>query len=334
MRSYQLTFPWSYYILIAMTIQQIYDLALQMGIDADPRGRKRVEALLAKAKKKFADLPEKKKKYVDPEDLNNPYSDSRLLNGQTNTEVKAVLTGIDLSTGEVVLADRLNEKGKDIGLLISHHPDSHALASLHDVMDLQIDMFEISGIPVTTAYALFQERKGIVQRRFGPANHNQTVDAAKLLNFPYMSLHTIWDNLGDKFIKEYLQNRTFDTVGEMLDSICEIPEFIEAIKGKNGPALVSGSMDAPLGKVAVSFTGGTNASTELYIEMAKAGIGTLVEMHVPEDALKELKKRHINVIDCGHMAADSIGANIFLDELEKKGVEIIPCSGLIRVKRV
>jgi len=56
-------------------------------------------------------------------------------------------------------------------------------------------------------------------------------------------------------------------------------------------------------------------------------------MHVPEDAVLELRKLHINIIDCGHMAADSIGANIYLDELEKKGVEVIPCSGLIRVKR-
>ena len=69
------------------------------------------------------------------------------------------------------------------------------------------------------------------------------------------------------------------------------------------------------------------------MEMAKAGVGTIVEMHLPEDALSELKKAHINVIDCGHMAADSIGANLFLDELERKGVSVIPCSGLIRVKR-
>jgi len=25
--------------------------------------------------------------------------------------------------------------------------------------------------------------------------------------------------------------------------------------------------------------------------------------------------------------------NLFLDELEKRGIEVIPCSGLIRVKR-
>jgi len=33
------------------------------------------------------------------------------------------------------------------------------------------------------------------------------------------------------------------------------------------------------------------------------------------------------------MAADSIGANLFLDKLEKRGIEVIPCSGLIRVRR-
>jgi len=33
------------------------------------------------------------------------------------------------------------------------------------------------------------------------------------------------------------------------------------------------------------------------------------------------------------MSSDSIGMNLFLDELEKKGIEIIPCSGMIRVSR-
>ena len=87
------------------------------------------------------------------------------------------------------------------------------------------------------------------------------------------------------------------------------------------------------GKVVVGFTGGTNPSKELYVEMAKAGVGTIVEMHVPEDAVLELRKLHINIIDCGHMAADSIGANMYLDEVEKRGMEVISCSGLIRVKR-
>jgi hypothetical protein len=148
-----------------------------------------------------------------------------------------------------------------------------------------------------------------------------------------MSLHTIWDNLGNRFMQEYLGKKQFDTVGEILDYILEIPEFAESEKGKAGPFIVSGSEKRRAGKIVVGFTGGTNPSKELYVELAKAGVGTIVEMHMPDEAVLELRKLHINIIDCGHIAADSIGANIFLDELEKKGVEIIPCSGLIRIKR-
>jgi putative NIF3 family GTP cyclohydrolase 1 type 2 len=316
-----------------MTLQQIYELAIFMAKKADPRGEKGVNDYLNRIKKEYQELPEKKKKYFDKESLTNPYSDSRILFGDTRKTVKKIMAGIDAEASEVLLLDRLNQKGEKIDLLISHHPSGHALASLHEVMDLQVDVFESYGVPVNVAHALLTERKGEVQRRFAPLNHNQATDAARLLNVPLMALHTIWDNLGDNFMKNYLSKRSFHTVGEVFDYVNEIPEFIEAIKGKAGPMLVSGNSNSRAGKVVVSFTGGTNPSKELYEEMAKAGVGTLVEMHVSEEALKELRKLHINVIDCGHMAADSIGANIFLDELERKGIEVIPCSGLIRVKR-
>ncbi len=323
-----------------MTLQQIYDLAIDMGKKADPRGEKAVNEYLSRLKKEYKELPEKNlpdgkagKKYFDKETLTNPYSDSRILFGDSKIPVKKLMVGIDADASEVLLADRLNQKNEKIDLLVSHHPSGHALASLHEVMDLQVDVFESYGVPANVAHALLEERKGVVKRRFSPLNHNQAVDAARLLNVPLLALHTIWDNLGDNFMKNYLSKKEFHTAGEVLDYVNEIPEFAEALKGKAGPSLVSGSMASRAGKVVVSFTGGTNPSKELYQEMAKAGVGTLVEMHVSEDALKELKKLHINVIDTGHMAADSIGANIFLDQLEKRGVEIVPCSGLIRVKR-
>lgn len=316
-----------------MTLQQIYDLAIEMGIKADPRGKEGVLRLFSKLKKEFADLTEKKKKYFDKESFTNPYSDSRILFGDPKKQIKKVMAGIDAEEVEVLLTDRLNEKGDKIDLLISHHPSGHALASLDEVMDIQVDMFAEAGVPVNVAHALFDERRGAVKRRFGPMNHSRAVDAAKLLGIPLLALHTIWDNLGHQFMEETLKKRKVETVGEILDLICEIPEFVEAIKGKCGPSIVSGTDKRRAGKVVVGFTGGTNPSKELYVEMAKVGVGTLVEMHVQEEVIEELKKLHINIIDCGHMAADSIGANIFLDELEKKGIEVISCSGLIRIKR-
>lgn len=316
-----------------MTLQEIYDLALDMGIKADPRGAKTVKKLLAKRKKDASELPAKKKKFFDPETLRNPYSDSRILFGDPKMRVKKVLAGIDAEASEVLLMDRLNQKAGKFDLLISHHPSGHALASLHEVMDLQVDIFADAGVPVNVADALFNERMSEVKRKFGPMNHSRAVDAARLLSVPLLALHTIWDNLGNDFMKKYLAKKTFETAGEVLDYINEIPEFVEAAKGKSAPSIVSGSEKSRAGKIVVSFTGGTSPSKELYMEMAKAGVGTIIEMHVPDDAVTELRKLHINVIDCGHMAADSIGANLFLDQLEKKGIDVIPCSGLIRVKR-
>lgn len=320
-----------------MTLQEIYDLAIEIGIKADPRGEEAVKKLLARTKKDYDELSEKKKKYFDKESFKNPYSDSRILFGEPKTKVRKLMAGIDGDASEILLADRLNHptngSGLGIDLVISHHPSGHALSSLYEVMDIQIDLFADAGVPVNVAHALFEERKAAVRRRFNPLNHTQSVDTARLLGIPLLSLHTIWDNLGHTFMKKYLNSKKFYFVGDALDHINELPEFIEATKGKNGPFVVSGSEKHRAGKIVVGFTGGTSPSKELYMEMAKAGVGTIVEMHVPEESVQELKKLHINVIDCGHMAADSIGANLFLDEIEKRGVKVIPCSGLIRVKR-
>lgn len=316
-----------------MTLQEIYDLAVGMGILADPRGEKEVKRILAKLKKEFDELSPKKKKYIDSQSFTNPYSDTRILYGNPKTQVKRALVGIDADATEVLLADRLSEKGTKIDAVIGHHPIGISLLGLNEVMDLQVNAYADVGVPINVMDALMRERSEDVKRKTHPSNHNQIVDTARLLEMPLMNLHTVWDNISDKFMTDYLAKKKFDTVGEIVDYIMELPEYEEAKMGKNGPEIVSGSDKSRAGKVAIFFTGGTNPSKEIYTELAKAGVGTLVDMHIPEEALKELKKLHVNVINAGHMASDSIGANIFLDEIEKKGVEVIAGSGLIRVKR-
>jgi hypothetical protein len=71
----------------------------------------------------------------------------------------------------------------------------------------------------------------------------------------------------------------------------------------------------------------------VYEKMAAAGVGTIVAMHIPEEHKKLVEKFHMNVVVASHMASDSLGVNILLDEMEKKGVEIVACGGYIRVSR-
>lgn len=316
-----------------MTIQEIFELALDMGMDADPRGRAFVERQLAKLKKEYEELPVKKKRFFDQESLVNPYADTRFLVGDPKAKVKKILAGIDADATEVILADRLNQKGAKIDLVIGHHPDAHSLAGLHEVMGLQVDVYAKAGVPVNVVHALMNERMKEVELGIHPMNHTQIADVARLLNFPLLILHTVWDNLGNKFMEDYLAKKEFDTVGEIVDYLLELPEYQEAAKGKAGPLVVSGNEKSRVGKIALCFTGGTNPSKEVYVELAKAGVGTVIDMHMKTDAIKEMRKHHVNVINAGHMSSDSIGANIFLDELEARGVEVVACSGLIRVKR-
>ncbi|MGK4422346.1 hypothetical protein ACSLVQ_29270, partial [Klebsiella pneumoniae] len=78
---------------------------------------------------------------------------------------------------------------------------------------------------------------------------------------------------------------------------------------------------------------GTDPSSAIYERLSHAGVGTIISMHASDKHKDEAQKHHINLINAGHMSSDSIGMNLLLDEFEKKGIEVVPCSGLIRVKR-
>ncbi|MEK7610962.1 MAG: NGG1p interacting factor NIF3 [Patescibacteria group bacterium] len=317
-----------------MTLQEIYELGIKLGMKADPRGLTGVEKAMARTKKEFTELSEKNKEEFDPEVFNNPYADSRILFGDPTTTVKRIMAGIDIGTGEMVLADRLSEKGEKIDLVLSHHPEGGALAGLADVMHIQIDLHEQAGVPVNVAESLLDKRISEVRRRFWPLNHFQAVDAAKLLNIPLMSMHTATDNLVYSFLKKLIDAKNPETVGDVLRLLKEIPEYKEAVRQGVGPMLFTGSEKRRAGKVVpIEITGGTEGSKELYEKMSQAGVGTIVAMHASEEHRTEAEKHHLNLVIAGHISSDSLGMNLLLDEIEKRGVSILPCSGLIRVKR-
>jgi len=120
-----------------------------------------------------------------------------------------------------------------------------------------------------------------------------------------------------------------------MDLLKEIPEYKEAIKIGAGPKIFTGNLENRSGKIAVTeLTGGTEPGPKIYEKMANAGIGTVIGMHMQEESKKEAEASNINVVIAGHMSSDSLGMNLFLDELGKRGIEIVPCSGLIRISRI
>lgn len=312
-----------------MLLKEIYQLAVRMGMEHDPRGQEALQALLAENRKKYQKMKEEEKKFFDLEQLENPYSDTRVLAGSLDLEVKRVLAGIDMEVGEVLLADRL----QNIDLILSHHPEGKALAALHEVMHLQEDYLEQFGVPINVAEGIMSSRISEVKRGLSPINHQKAVDAARLLGLAFMSVHTPADNLVNDFLTKLFAEKEPKKVGDILKILKEIPEYAQATQLNAGPQIFVGSEDRRCGKIMVNMTGGTSGSENAYEKLAQAGVGTIVEMHMTEKHRKEAEKHHINVVIAGHIASDSLGMNLYLDALEARGVEILACSGLIRVSR-
>ncbi|MFX0112930.1 MAG: NGG1p interacting factor NIF3 [Candidatus Hodarchaeota archaeon] len=317
-----------------LKLGEIYQKAIEIGMNNDPRGQDEVFKRLEKKKKEFEELSDEKKMEFDQEGLKNPYADSRLLHGDADQEIQTILTGVDIDVGEILLTDRLREKGLSDVLVLAHHPTSVGLSGLYEVMDLQNDMLASVGVPVTVAEALMGERMSEVQRGVLPINHNRALDAARLLDIPLMCCHTPADNCAQKFVEAEIEKANPETVADVIKLLKMIPEYQESMKRKTGPEIIAGAEKNRAGKVIVEFTGGTSGSNKIYEKLSQAGVGTIVTMHMREDHLKEAKKHHINVIIASHILSDSLGMNILLDEFEKMGIKIKTFSGLFRVSRV
>ncbi len=136
-----------------MKIQEIYNLAIEMGKNSDLRGHKRVEKNLVRLKEKYEKMDQEAKTDFDQERLKNPYSDTRV-HFDSGKDIKKIMTGIDIEVGELLLADKIG----GIDMVLSHHPLGSALAFLDDVMHLQEEVLELYGVPINLSQVLCKEK--------------------------------------------------------------------------------------------------------------------------------------------------------------------------------
>jgi putative NIF3 family GTP cyclohydrolase 1 type 2 len=291
-----------------MKLSEFYNLVVKLGSERDPR-------------------PDKGKI--------RSYGDTAILHGESDTKVKKILLGIDIEVAELLLADRIRQR-QGLDLVIAHHPEGIAFAHLHEVMQIQVDVLQKIGVDRNIAQKFLDERMQEVERKILPSNHARPVDAARILDLPYMCMHTPADNHAFCFVKNLVEARKPKTVQDIVNILMEVPEYKQAARHNAGPRIILGNPNRKPGKILVEMTGGTEGPKDVFDKIYKAGVRTLVSMHLSEEHFKKVKDANLNVVIAGHISSDTLGLNLLLDRIESKAKEkfqIISCSGFYRISR-
>ncbi len=317
-----------------MKVREIFDRIIERGIKSDVRGRKGINGVLKEAKKEYDKLSKERKKYFDKEKLKNPFDDSRILHIADDKDVKDVIVGIDVDVQDLLLVDRLRDKGQNIDLVSAHHPCGRATPIFPGVMRLQADMHEKFGVPIHIAEALIEEREKQISRRVLTGNSERVTDAAKHLGISLMCTHTPSDNCVSDFLQKLFDKKKPRLVGEIIDVLYEISEYQIAAKNNCPPKVFAGTDKRRAGKIFVDMTGGTTGNKKSLEKLSSAGVGTIVGMHIPEEHREEAEKHSMNVVIAGHISSDTLGMNLVYDAVVKAGKpKTHEFSGFRRVER-
>lgn len=288
-----------------MKLSSFYEQAVKFGNECDPRS----------GRKKYS------------------YADTALLYGDPRQEIEKVLVGIDIDPAEILLADRIRQR-QGLDLVISHHPEGRALAGLYRVMQIQVDVLKKVGVSATVAQGFLDERMRQVQRGLLPNNSTRSVDVARLLDIPFICIHTAADNHAYWFLKKLINEQKPRIVQDIIDILMGIEEYKLAEKELSGPRIILGSPKRRVGKILFEMTGGTEGPQDVFDKLYKAGVRTLVSMHLSEEHFKKVKDANLNAVIAGHISSDNLGLNLLLDKIERKQkLEITSCSGFQRIKR-
>lgn len=229
--------------------------------------------------------------------------------------VRKALFAIDVAEAEVLLAKQL---GFDV--VIAHHPLGEARVRFHEVTRRHEEFMVEKGVPRKLARELTVALSDAVAVRSHPANYSAIGDFARISGVALMNIHQPIDQVTREVLLGRIAAAEGDTVGDMVDRLASMREF------KNAATKIEvrmGSRKANLGKWVLVFAAGTNGGYPMAKAYFDNGVDTVVYLHIDQGELQRLREEcDGNLVVLGHMAGDSIGANIFVSALREKGVRV------------
>jgi hypothetical protein len=247
---------------------------------------------------------------------------------EAHDDVRRILFGIDIGLGEILYA---RDAGFDA--VIAHHPvGDRAQIDFSRVVWRQVDQMTAEGIAREVAEAAVTQRIERPERSLHVGNVNRTVDTALLIGLPLANIHLACDIITRQTIVDLLalRARPESTVADAVEWLAGIPEIAA---GYTRPQAWLGDPSMQLGRYTVAIAGGSNGGFPVFREYYRAGVDTVIAMHIGEEDLERLRADPVaegcTLLVTGHMSADSIGINRVIAGLEERGIAVTRTSGVV-----
>lgn len=313
-----------------MRFGELYDRAIEIGIQKDPRGKDGIDARTAELKRRYESLSEDERAFFDVARLTNPFGDTRIVLGDRDTEFEAVLTGIHIGKPEILLAGQLRQAGRELAI-VAHHTTmfaGRALASVEDTVWPMVHRLEMVGVEAGPAEQLVtdfcRQMEASAQRALADASTLQMAEAAGV---PVISVHTPCDLCHQAETISAMASSA--TVGEAVSQLSALPEWAFSAEIGKPIEIRAGDPTSPVGKPFFSQAVGWRPPLESGIFQAalEAGADTLVVTEAPPDLVELAQSHQANVVSMPHDMTDVRGMRVLYDMVfEGTGVEIIPCA--------
>ena len=317
-----------------MTIRDLYEFAIERGLSMDPRGEAALRAHMESLRREYATLTGQAAALFEVERLRNPFGDTRLVWGDPDTEVRRIVCGIDIDGAELLLADRLRDKGRPVDLVMAHHASAQggAVASRSDIYFAQVKMLTDFGVPEHLADKLIRPQAAATAQRSTNFRNNQIAAA---LGMPLMTIHAPADLYLYHEGYRVLREDQPQTVGDLVAISDSWPEVQWLIERGLGTTVAVGDLSNPLGKTYCCFYGGWNPTPEVFEALCDHGCGTLWVVDTGESLNEVARRRNVSLVVTPHMPADNCGINrLFDDAMTRFGdFEIVETSNFVRVDR-
>jgi hypothetical protein len=241
--------------------------------------------------------------------------------------IRKVLFGLDVTVGDLVLARHL---GCDC-VIAHHYEGTPSRVNAWKQYLKHIDQMVSFGVPRKEAEeAVYPRAKGL-EVQFHMDNYDQVSSAARLLEMPFLNIHSPLDEIGRRLMQERvddaLSRDSSATVGDLADALATMSTFDSA---KTKVTIRVGDPGAPAGRTVVSHAALRNGGAPVALAYYKHGISTVIYIHIaPADYVELAKARAGNLIIAGHIAADTLGILPYVEELRTRGLEVIATGGVL-----